>query len=278
VHEQSTVRGRVLAQLEPLATARPLVRVRLRVENETPWDSPGARREEVLGAARLSAHLLLSVRDGAFVSLLDPPGWARDAAASCRSTRTYPVLAGAPGRRDLVLAAPIILYDHPQVAPESPGDFFDASEIDELLALRTATLTDEEKRQVRATDPRAAAVLDRVEDLPPELLRRLHGAARGLAGAEMVPLAGPSDPDLPPGIAPGSRVRLRAPTRRADAQDLLYVGRTATVPAPRLRAPRAPRAGHRRRRHANAIIVGAVALGLAVLSLGVVPSGRRYLS
>ena len=34
-----------------------------------------------------------------------------------------------------MLSAPIILYDYPQIAPESPGDLFDLTEIDELLTL-----------------------------------------------------------------------------------------------------------------------------------------------
>ena len=59
----------------------------------------------------------------------------------------------------MVLASPIILYDHPEIAPESRTAFFDALEVDELLSLRTMTLSDEEKREVRGTDPRAAALL-----------------------------------------------------------------------------------------------------------------------
>jgi hypothetical protein len=78
----------------------------------------------------------------------------------------------------VVLSSPITLYDRPEIAPESPGDFFDATEIDELLSLRTLTLTEEEKREARGTDPRAAEIIDRVEAMPPELLERLHGAIR----------------------------------------------------------------------------------------------------
>jgi hypothetical protein len=226
VHERWPVRGRVSCVAERVVAERPLLRLRLRVENDTEWGDPRARREVAMRGSCLATHLLLEARGGAaFVSLLDPPPWALAAAAATRSTRTYPVLAGPPGSRDVVLAAPIILYDHPQVAPESPGDFFDATEIDELLALRTATLTDDEQREARATDPRAAALLDRVAGLPPELVRRLHGAVRGLQGAEMVPRGPPAA-----SIAPGRRVRLRAPgARRTDAQDLLYAGRTAIV-------------------------------------------------
>jgi signal transduction histidine kinase len=52
--------------------------------------------------------------------------------------------------------------------------------IDEILSLRTLTLTDEEKRKARATGPRAAAIIDRVEEFPREVLERLHGAVRSL--------------------------------------------------------------------------------------------------
>jgi hypothetical protein len=79
-----------------------------------------------------------------------------------------------------MLSSPIIMYDHPGVAPESPGDLFDAGEIDEILSLRTLTLTDEEKREARATDPRAKAIVDRVDALPKEIFARLHGTVRSL--------------------------------------------------------------------------------------------------
>jgi hypothetical protein len=83
-----------------------------------------------------------------------------------------------------MLSSPIILYDHPTIAPESLGDLFDATEIDEILTLRTMALTEAEKREARATDERAAAIIDRVDNMPPELLERLHGAVRYLEGVE----------------------------------------------------------------------------------------------
>jgi hypothetical protein len=214
---------------ETVAAARPLLRLRVRVENVTPWGHPGARRDTVLPASCLSTHLLLSLSGGEFVSLLDPPDWAAEAAGACRNTRAYPVLAGEPGERDLVLAAPIVLYDHPRLAPESPGDFFDATEIDELLALRTATLGEAEKREARATDPRVAELVDRVEALPPELLGRLHGAMRDLERAEMVPRPTPSPGPPRPPYRVGDKVTLRPGIRRTDAQDLLYAGHAATI-------------------------------------------------
>jgi hypothetical protein len=196
------------------------VRVSARVENTTPWSDLAAERDRVVGASSAATHMLLAVSGGAFLSLLDPPASARDAARSCQNVRTYPVLVGPPGSDDVVLSSPIILYDHPHVAPESPGDFFDATEIDELLALRTSTLTERERLEARATDPRAAAVLDRVDAMRPEAKDRLHGAIRDVDGAEMLPRREPR---------PGMRVRLRAGERRTDAQDLLFVGYVATV-------------------------------------------------
>jgi hypothetical protein len=114
---------------------------------------------------------------------LEPPTWASEAAKECRNLHTFPVLAGAAGKRDVMLSSPIIMYDHPGVAPESPGDLFDAGEIDEILSLRTLTLTEEEKREARATDPRAKAIVDRVDALPKEVFARLHGAVRSLRPA-----------------------------------------------------------------------------------------------
>jgi hydrogenase maturation protease len=64
------------------------------------------------------------------------------------------VLVGKEGTADSILSSPIILYDYPKVAPESPGDLFDATEIDEILTLRILALTDEEKREMAAIDSR----------------------------------------------------------------------------------------------------------------------------
>jgi len=103
----------------------------------------------------IAAHTVVAVTDGEFISLLDPPEWAKPAVKSCRNERTWPVMIGEAGSRDVFLISPIILYDYPTIAPESPGDLFDGTEIDEILTLRTMTLTDEEKAEARATDERA---------------------------------------------------------------------------------------------------------------------------
>ncbi|MFR9673287.1 hypothetical protein [Streptomyces sp. TR06-5] len=168
------------------------VRLRVRTENTDTSVGPGTPREEALRHALISTHTFLGGRGIAFASLTDPPDWAAPLAPECRNIHTFPVLAGDPGTADLLFSSPIILSDHPQVAPESPGDLHDAAEIDEILSLRTLLLTDEEKREARATDRRAADILDRVDAMPPEVFARLHGTIRSLR-----PATAPTEPRTP---------------------------------------------------------------------------------
>jgi hydrogenase maturation protease len=80
----------------------------------------------------------------------------------------------------MMLCSPIVLYDYPQIAPESAGDFYDATEMDEMLTLRVMTLTDEEKTEVRNSDERVRDLLQRTEETAREQLMRTHGTIRGL--------------------------------------------------------------------------------------------------
>ncbi|MDQ6873483.1 MAG: hypothetical protein M3042_00255 [Actinomycetota bacterium] len=186
-----------------------LLRLRVTLDNRTLWadhaPAPAgpAGRDLAAQYSFVGTHLLLAVRDGAFVSLIDPPGWAAAAAAGCTNRRCWPVLVGDAGSADVVLASPIILYDHPELAPESPGPLYDSTEIDEILTLRIMTLTEEEKAAARATDSRAAAIIDRSDAMPPEMFEKLHGALRSFGGrADPVP-AEPPDPVFPTISTPG---------------------------------------------------------------------------
>lgn len=159
----------------------PLLRLRLITENTADSVAPDAPRADALRTSLVATHSLLGVRGGSFLSLLDPPVWAARAAKDCRNVHTFPVLAGDPKTGEVMLSSPILMdYDYPKVSPESPGDLFDATEIDEILSLRTLTLTDEEKREARATDPRAAAIIDRVDTISQDAFERLHGVIRSL--------------------------------------------------------------------------------------------------
>jgi hypothetical protein len=137
-------------------------------------------RTDALRHSFVSAHIILGAEDGRFVSQLDPPEDLRKLASGCVNIGTWPVLAGENGSREAVLSSPIILYDYPQIAPESPGSLFDGTEIDEILSLRILTMTDEEKREMRQSDERAREILERTENMPPEQFMKLHGVLRGV--------------------------------------------------------------------------------------------------
>jgi len=197
---------------------------------------------------------VLGLDAGAFVSSADPPEWARPAVGECVNAHSWPVLAGPPGSARLVLASPIILDDHPQLAPESPTDLFDGTENDEILSLRTLALTDDEKREARATDPRAADLLDALDAMGPAMFERLHGTVRPGGRApdppsDAVPtLVTPGTPWWDPAadasvdpdtdttlvdgrpVARGSAVILM-PGAGSDAQDTFLRGAAATVQA-----------------------------------------------
>jgi hypothetical protein len=247
-------------------TSRPgtdprLILLRVRMDNGTTWapgDAPGWTPRDV--AARYSfvgAHLLMSVAGTRFVSLLDGPAWADADTSTCAQHRCWPVMVADDDGVDAVLVSPIVLGDYPTIAPESAGDLFDATEIDEILTLRVMTMTEQEKADARGTDPRAAAILARCDAMSADAMARLHGARRPSDGdpdlrdlpvesLQTVPVYGDDVPwwdedqdaraepeqdavlvnGVP--VAKGSRVLLR-PSRRADAQDLFLAGQTAMV-------------------------------------------------
>ena len=154
IREQESVAGSVELSAERVADS--LFKVTVRVRNDTPLaDTSRSDRDWALLHALVSTHAILGMRDGEFLSMIDPPEPWRDHAAGCRNVGAWPVLVGEPGASDTMLSAPIILYDYPQIAPESPGDLFDATEIDEILTLRILTLTDEEKRAMSDVNDRA---------------------------------------------------------------------------------------------------------------------------
>jgi hypothetical protein len=155
-------------------------KITLIIRNLTTLSNGEMHRDEVLLRSLVSVHSILHANGGRFVSSIDPSEEFRAAVSKCTNIGTWPVLAGAEGQRDTVLSAPIILYDYPQIAPESAGDLFDGTEIDEILALRILTLTDAEKLEAKSGDDRTRRILERTESLPPEHFQKLHGALRSL--------------------------------------------------------------------------------------------------
>jgi hypothetical protein len=244
IRERDEVRAALTVSSEPEGKGR---RVSIRIGNV---GAGAADKNDAIARSMIGTHIIAEVVGGRFFSLLEPPPDAVDAASKCRQHRCFPVLAGPPGADDILLVSPIILYDHPQVAEQSDAALYDCTEIDEILTLRVMTMTDEEKAQARATDPRAARIIDQCDAMSPDAMARLHGVLRDPHGPQIPAGLLPEIPDgidwwdpladnavrpeidavLVNGIrvARGSRVRLR-PRRNADAQDIFVAGRTARV-------------------------------------------------
>lgn len=176
VREQQSIAGAFILTAEPVDTN--LFKLSVQIENTTPETAAvTSRRDAIMFHSFASTHTILQIHQGAFVSLLEPPDELQAFAKKCQNIRTWPVMVGGEGERDVMLSSPIILYDYPQIAPESPGNLFDSSEIDEILSLRIMTLSDEEKDQMRQDD-RTREILERTEALTPEQFMKMHGTIR----------------------------------------------------------------------------------------------------
>jgi hypothetical protein len=248
VRERQQVCGELTVTSEPVGGLR---RVSVRVGNVgIATNGKADTKDSAIARSMIGTHIIAEVVGGQFVSLLEPPPAAADAVSACTQHRCFPVLAGPPGTQDILLISPIILYDHPEIAEQSNTALYDCTEIDEILTLRVMTMTDEEKAQARATDPRAAQIIDQCDAMSPDAMARLHGVLRDPHGPGMAaglipeipedvdwwdPLADNAvrpeiDAVLVNGIRVmrGSQVRLR-PRRNADAQDIFVAGKTARV-------------------------------------------------
>jgi hypothetical protein len=184
-----------------------VVQVDVRNADEGPGAPDGSDRSAVLARSRVGVHVMLAIDPGRFVSSVDPPERARALVDPADNIRTWPVLVGA----STMLSCPVILYDQPALAPEVDSRSCDSLEIEELLALRVATLTPAERREAATTDPVAAALVARHANVDAETQWALHGRSTVSAA-----------------FGPGAAVVLR-PTRRADAQDMFLAGRRAVV-------------------------------------------------
>ena len=231
LHKLDGLNGRIEISAERIQDG--LFKVRARVCNRTLLPSPDTvGRDEVMLRSMASTHAILSIGGAEFVSVLDPPPGLAEAASRCANQRTWPVLVGRKGERDCVLSSPIILYDYPEVAPESTGNLFDSTEIDELLTLRLLTLTEAEKAELRESDVRGRRILERAEALSSGQVLKLHGALR-----DADPATGSAGDVRPRSVRVcgvelirGDRVRLK-PGSGGDVFDIALAGRVAAIDA-----------------------------------------------
>jgi hypothetical protein len=215
------------------AVSEQLWKLTVRILNTSPVsDSDLRHADKVLMQSCASTHTVLVVKEGEFVSLLEPPQSYQEVAAACENIGTWPVLVGDPeqSERHTLLSSPIILYDYPKVATESPGDLFDGTEIDEILSLRILAMTDEEKLEMRQVDDCARRILERTEALPETRWTEMHGVMHEVRDFFA---RDPQLEQLRVGqslLKPGDLVKIR-PKGRADAMDLILNGRTAVIEA-----------------------------------------------
>ncbi len=235
VRRLEELRGRIEVTAEFIDAM--VVKLTIRVLNDTLV--PEAElddQEKIVMRTFASAHTIVWADGGQCLSLLDPPPQHESAAKACRNIGCWPVLVGDETKHehDAMLSSPIILYDYPKIAPESAGDLFDGTEIDEILTLRIQTMTDEEKAEMRNVDERARRILERTELMPNDHLLQMHGAMRkGRASNEE--FFNPTERRksvIVQGVElkAGDRVRIR-PKRRADAFDIILNGKIAIIEA-----------------------------------------------
>jgi hypothetical protein len=187
--------------------------VSYRVENRTEAD-PGLDRAAAIERSLISTYPILRVAGGRFISQLDAP---------CESVNTWPVLASPTD--DVMLGAAFVLPDHPQIAPESRGNLFDNTEIEEALVLHVQVLSDEERAQIAEQDPAVREMVERASAVTPDQLRRLHGRMTEIHD----PTQGLPDVEVD-GVVfrRGGRVVVR-PGIVADLHARMLEGRTVTV-------------------------------------------------
>lgn len=232
---QEEIEGALEIAVKPVENE--LFKITVRILNQSPLPpeelhSPDA----VLMRTFASAHTILSLEGGEFISLTDPSPECRQATTACHNLGTWPVLVGdeQKGERDTMLSSPIILPDYPQVAPESSGDLFDGTEIDEILTLRIKTMTDDEKAEMRMVDEHARRLLERTESASNPDLLKLHGTMREPISFDdhifgnSKKLTGVPLGDVV--LKPGDLVRI-CPKGRADIMDLALAGKTAIIEA-----------------------------------------------
>jgi hypothetical protein len=176
---QSAINGNVRVSAKPVGIHEEGYQITIKIANTTPVDNPKqCSRDEIYFRSFLSANTILQAEKGKFISKTDPPQAWQEVNEACKNVNTWPVLIDKDDKT--MLSSPIVLYDYPEIAPESRGDMFDSTEIEEMLMLQVAALTDEEKKEVEQTDGKMKAMLERVRNTTPEELLKLHGGFKDI--------------------------------------------------------------------------------------------------
>ncbi|MEO5717174.1 MAG: hypothetical protein ABIR29_01220 [Chthoniobacterales bacterium] len=235
VRRQDAVRGTIEVVAQPIDDA--VFKISVRIVNHTPVPPDELENQSaIIMRTFTSTHTILHAQGGEWLSMTDPPPAYTEATAACKNIGTWPVLVGEQSKneRDAMLSSPIILYDYPQIAPESPGDLFDGLEIDEILTLRVMAMSDAEKIEMRQVDEQARKILERTENMSSDHLLKMHGVMRSVRSSNE-DFFNPSNPLQSATVEgvqvkAGDRVRIR-PKKRADVFDMALDGKIAVIEA-----------------------------------------------
>jgi len=197
-------------------------RVAAQVENLTEMETANVLRAEALELSLLSTHVVLRTSAGRFVSPLEHSG---------DNFNTFPVLA--TDEDDAILGAAIVLPDHPQIAPESRGNLFDNTEIEEALLLHVQTLSDDERDAIAEQDPKVREMIARAEAATPEDVMALHGRLE-LKDPPPAPSGPPNFPGETQVTVDGRTFRREGkvvlrPGAQGDPFDMMVDGKVATI-------------------------------------------------
>ena len=173
----SRLKGSMSVLASRVEGTKDLFKISVRISNTTPLKNlKELDRDSVLRQSFLSTHLILRAQNGEFLSLTEMDGDIKKIAKGCNNVNMWPVLATK--ENDVMLSSPIILYDYPEIAPESTGDFFDSTEIEEYLLLHIAMLSDEEKEKFSQGDERLRAAFENAKKIGQDEMLKLHGTFR----------------------------------------------------------------------------------------------------
>jgi len=177
ISELSSLIGLVTILARPVAELENFFKITVKVSNTTRVKNPDTvSRDEIFQQSFLSTHTILRASGGEFISVLAPEEQWQAVVAQCQNINTWPVLVDQDN--STMLSSPIIIYDHPQMAPQSTGDLFDSTEIEEALLLHVAVLSDEEKKTIANTDEKLRAMLEKAAQVTPQEIMNLHGILR----------------------------------------------------------------------------------------------------
>ena len=179
ISSASAIKGAVVIEAAPLENMQDAFRITVNIANTTPVENAEAvSRDEVISQSFLSTHTILKTTDAEFISHQNPGEKWKASIAACQNINTWPILIDESN--STLLSSPIILYDYPQINPQSQGDLFDSTEIEEALLLHVNLLSDEEKKRIGQSDEKLQAMLQKVSEITPEELINFHSGLKNI--------------------------------------------------------------------------------------------------